>query len=148
MEKVSEYYKQLIHNKQLAIIPDRTYLDAQYYYYLNKKRIEEYWNKEIRLIENVSDLSALLSKKVNIKGVKTLTNLEKVFFELSGDDYRDLSKLSKNLEITINMLIQFAWHKLCQVYTNATQTIVGTTVSGVKAIIKCPLSAIIKCPLF
>ena len=130
MEKVIEYYKQLIHNEQLAIIPDRTYLDAQYYYYLNKKRVEEYWNKEIRLIENVSDLSALLSKKVNIKGVKTLTNLEKVFFELSGDDYRDLSKLSKNLEITLNMLIQFAWHKLCQVYTNATQTIVGTTVSG------------------
>ncbi len=38
--------------------------------------------------------------------------------------------MTTQLGLTLNVIAQFAWHKLIQVYTGDTQTIVGTVVSG------------------
>lgn len=39
-------------------------------------------------------------------------------------------KCAQETGLTQNSIIQFAWHKLIQIYTGDLQTIVGTTVSG------------------
>ena len=36
----------------------------------------------------------------------------------------------QNHGITVNAAVQFAWHKLLQLYTGESKTVVGTTVSG------------------
>ena len=49
---------------------------------------------------------------------------------MTGNLYEGLKAKSKEHGLTLNTMVQFAWHKLLQVYTRDEQTIVGTTVSG------------------
>src|SRR6185369_11937575 len=49
---------------------------------------------------------------------------------VTGPLHQALKEFSRREGITINVIVQFLWHKLLQVYSNSRQTIVGTTVSG------------------
>ena len=62
--------------------------------------------------------------------IKSLANTFDTTIEIEGDQYQQLKDLAKTSGITINTVLQFAWHKLIQIYTQDTQTVVGTTVSG------------------
>src|SRR6185437_3415165 len=49
---------------------------------------------------------------------------------ISNELYARLIALSKANAISINSILQYAWHKLLSVYGNSNTTITGTTVSG------------------
>src|SRR5690606_4597528 len=67
---------------------------------------------------------------VPLDEVKTLHAPFTSTLTISGALYEGLKSLTQREGFTLNVLVQFAWHKLIQIYTQDKQTIVGTTVSG------------------
>ena len=50
--------------------------------------------------------------------------------EIKDELYNRVKEFSKKEGITINVILQYIWHKILSIYGNSKQTIVGTTVSG------------------
>ncbi|MBC8756558.1 amino acid adenylation domain-containing protein [Kordia sp. YSTF-M3] len=130
LNTVHENYEQLQQGKEVHVRIDNSYLEAQEYLFKEKHTIENYWCEKSQLIEQVNDLTPLLSCKQDLDVVKSLENPFDTAVEISGSQYQALKKLTKTEGLTLNTLVQFAWHKLIQEYTKDNQTIVGTTVSG------------------
>lgn len=134
-----------------VVTEDCAYLDAQKYLQENQKNNEEYWRNHLAKIEDRLDLSILLSnavrnntKNVNAKSLQNIiTNHKQVQDSKSASLiiknglYQELKILSKKEGVTVNVLLQYVWHKVLKVYgSNNIQTaspiitVVGTTVSG------------------
>ena len=130
LNTIHKNYYELQQNRQIRVITDNSYLEAQGYYAKHKNRIEKHWKEKISRIEQTNDLNPLLSRKQDLDDFKSLDNSYDTTMEIRGDLYRQLKELTKTEGVTLNSIIQFAWHKLIQVYTQDNKTIVGTTVSG------------------
>ena len=109
-------------------IPSSVSVDQQYFEcqkYLTKNNAKEYWNNIE--FENANDINMLLSNRIDLSNVPTITKpFEK---QISIDSFK-LKETCSRLGITMNVLVQFAWHYILHTYTGDDQTIVGTTVSG------------------
>ncbi len=125
-----EYYEQRVLGLSPKVKVDRAYLRAQAYAATYQEQAIAYWQNALKCVEQVNDLNGLLSKTTNLDKIKTLASPQEVRFQLAGDAYQALKSLIKAEGLTTNVLVQFAWHKLLQVYTGDAQTVVGTTVSG------------------
>ena len=55
---------------------------------------------------------------------------EEMEFSVEGDAYRKLKDVAGRNGVTLNAVLQYAWHKTLSVYGNSETTIVGTVVSG------------------
>ncbi|WP_420574204.1 amino acid adenylation domain-containing protein [Kordia sp.] len=130
LNTVHENYEQLQQGQKIQIQVDNSYLEAQEYLFKEKYTIENYWQKKVKTVTQTNDLSPLLSYKQDLDTVKSLENPFDTSIKISGSKYKALKKLTKTEGLTLNTLVQFAWHKLIQEYTKDKQTIVGTTVSG------------------
>ena len=129
-KQVHQYYAQLLRGEEPKVIEDRSYLHAQAYISEHQSIAKEYWRDAMEKFEHANDLSVFLHGIKNIEEIKTVQVPQEVRARIDDKSYEDLKKLSQSVGLTINILVQFAWHKLIQVYTRDTQTIVGTTVSG------------------
>ena len=125
-----EYYKQLKENKVPVVKVDTAYIESQEYITDNSDRIQEYWKNVLINVENANDISALLSKPIDLLNYKHIEHFVSVEVAIGKDAYHQMKAFAKREGITINVVVQFAWHKLLQVYSNRSKTIVGTTVSG------------------
>merc|ERR1711879_394146 len=96
----------------------------------NKKQYYKYWKNIVDSINQVNDLSAMSSYMCNFSQIKVIKDPVEKYDYLDKDLYLQLKSFSQNQGITINAIIQFAWHKLVQIYTQNNQTVVGMTVSG------------------
>lgn len=130
LNKVHEFYQQLQGGIRPSIKEDHSYLQAQKYYQEHQAEVNDYWYKQIQMVKQTNDLNALLSSKVDLDDIKTVSQAKEEMLKIDGELYGKLKQLSKRQGITINTIVQFVWHKLIQSYTGDTQTIVGTTVSG------------------
>ncbi|MBA2650773.1 MAG: AMP-binding protein, partial [Tatlockia sp.] len=130
LSKVHEYYEQRVLGLSPKVKVDRAYLRAQSYAATHQEQALAYWKNALKCIEQANDLNGLLSETADLDKIKILTNPQEISFQLEGDAYQDLKSLVKGEGLTTNVLVQFAWHKLLQVYTGDAQTVVGTTVSG------------------
>ena len=50
--------------------------------------------------------------------------------EIKYEKYKKLKRFNLTFGITTNAIFQFIWHRIFSIYSNAKQTIIGTTVSG------------------
>ena len=130
LNTVHRYYYQLIQGKSPGIKEDSAYFQAQAYTAKNQLKVMEYWKKTINQIEQVNDLNAVLNRSTDLDAIKALSAPSELSLQIAGEEYQSLKGLVKEEGLTCNVLVQFAWHKLIQVYTRDVQTIVGTTVSG------------------
>ncbi|MBC8756557.1 amino acid adenylation domain-containing protein [Kordia sp. YSTF-M3] len=130
LNTVHENYEQLQKNQEVAVRVDTSYLEAQVYVSNQKQKIADYWKTKVALVQQTNDLRPFISCKQDLDTIKSLKNAFEIKVNIGGDEYQVLKKLTKTAGLTLNTLVQFAWHKLIQVYTQDTQTIVGTTVSG------------------
>ncbi|MBY7735091.1 non-ribosomal peptide synthetase, partial [Francisella philomiragia] len=126
---VHEHYKELCQGKQINVIEDDSYLRAQDYIQANQLKVKVYWDNQLQEV-TTNDLNPLLSSKHDLNDVKSLDSYYDKALSIKGELYRRLKGLTKELGITTNTLVQFVWHKLIQIYTQDSQTIVGTTISG------------------
>ncbi|WP_310109545.1 condensation domain-containing protein, partial [Algoriphagus sp. 4150] len=127
---VERYYNALRSNKEINIEEDRSYLLAQEYISKNKGGLLPYWNKVLEKVEGATDISGLLSEGIDLDSYKQVREGATSVLTIGGSTYKSLKAFSQREGITINVMVQFIWHKLLQVYSGSTQSIVGTTVSG------------------
>ncbi|MDP3562806.1 MAG: amino acid adenylation domain-containing protein, partial [Legionellaceae bacterium] len=130
MKRVHGYYSQLRAGNVPCIIKDTSYLRAQTYITQHQDKANAYWQAKVSQVEHANDLNALFSHSVDLDAIKVLSHPCNVATTLEGDDYNALKKWVKQTGLTLTTVVQFAWHKLIQTYTQDKQTIVGTTLSG------------------
>jgi amino acid adenylation domain-containing protein/non-ribosomal peptide synthase protein (TIGR01720 family) len=129
LEYVHQTYLQLQAGQRPDTRQETTYLQAQRYYVEQAENSRAYWQR--RQIDQCqgNDISYLLSvpyeaKNVTNSGQTTLKRL------LPTAVFSSLQQLSLNQGVTLNVMLQFAWHKLLHLYSQQEVTLVGTTLSG------------------
>ncbi|WP_407878137.1 condensation domain-containing protein, partial [Francisella sciaenopsi] len=129
LSDIHKYYHDLSINIDPQVQEDDSYLRVQEYIQNNRDKANGYWQENLTDIE-VNDLSVLLTTDKNINDIKSLDDNYTQTLTISGDIYNKIKDITSNLGITTNTLLQFVWHKLINIYTQDSQTIVGTTISG------------------
>ncbi|WP_237386292.1 non-ribosomal peptide synthetase, partial [Xenorhabdus sp. Sc-CR9] len=130
LQAVHEYYNELTQGRTPKIVVDKAYLATQQYYLDHKSESEAYWAERKSQFGRMNDFSSLLSHRVDLMQIKTVEKPAEQIFTIQGNTYEQLKDTCRTQGITLNVALQFAWHKLLHSYTGDEQTIVGTTVSG------------------
>ncbi|SFU97970.1 non-ribosomal peptide synthetase, partial [Xenorhabdus koppenhoeferi] len=130
LQTVHEYYNELTQGRTPKIVVDKAYLATQQYYLDHKAESEAYWAERKSQFGRMNDFSSLLSHRVDLMQIKTVEKPAEQIFTIQGNTYEQLKDTCRTQGITLNVALQFAWHKLLHSYTGDEQTIVGTTVSG------------------
>ncbi|WP_323856043.1 condensation domain-containing protein, partial [Xenorhabdus koppenhoeferi] len=130
LQTVHEYYNVLMRGESPMVEVDRAYLDTQQYHLKHKSASEAYWSVEKGKYLGANDLSYMLSHPVELSLIKAVDKPAREGLTIRGEVYHQLKAMCKEQGVTLNVVTQFAWHKLLQCYTGDEQTIVGTTVSG------------------
>ena len=130
LNRLLEHYHAFVNHAPLPLKIDTAYLQTQKYIHQHKNDAAAYWEQRVSEVESVNDINALLDTPVGLDSHKVFENPQFVALEVTGDLYQKLKSFVQQEGVTINTIVQFAWHKLLQVYSGQTQSIVGTTVSG------------------
>ncbi|WP_323865025.1 condensation domain-containing protein, partial [Xenorhabdus cabanillasii] len=130
LQTVHDYYNQLIQGQTPRIEVDKAYLATQQYHLDHKQASEAYWAERKTQFHSANDLSALLSHNVDLNRIKTVEKPAGQVLTIQGNTYKQLKAMCREQGVTLNVVLQFAWHKLLHSYSGDEQTIVGTTVSG------------------
>jgi amino acid adenylation domain-containing protein/non-ribosomal peptide synthase protein (TIGR01720 family) len=130
LNQVHRYYLAIIEGKKPDVVVDRTYLHAQAYIAQHQEEVNAYWSSQLQGEHQANDINHLLSHPANLDALKAVNTPRLVSHRAQGEDYQALKQLVNKEGLTLNIVIQFAWHKLLQIYTSDTETIVGTTISG------------------
>jgi amino acid adenylation domain-containing protein/non-ribosomal peptide synthase protein (TIGR01720 family) len=146
MGYIHESYLVLLSNKQqyltnstklaeyvLQVDEEHAYLASQKYLQESHGLAESYWNGELALIEDYPDLGGLLKvdkKHIDLYEYKRLEDRQEYSTSLQGRTYAQLKETSQSLGVSINAILQYAWHKLQSTYGNSKTSIVGMTISG------------------
>ncbi|WP_152548141.1 non-ribosomal peptide synthetase, partial [Photobacterium galatheae] len=80
--------------------------------------------------EGGNDVTPLLTHPVNLAKIRQIDRPAAQTLTLAGADYQQIKHTCQQFGVTLNVMLQFAWHKLLHTYTGDSQTLVGTTVSG------------------
>ena len=129
-DTVHRYYNTLAAKKRVEVLEDRVFFSVQEYYGKNIKPVEKYWSDEISQIQNSNDLSYFLKPGTHLDDLRIVNKVAVEELVFSGECYDNLKSLVSFEGITLNVLLQFSWHKLINMYTGDDITIVGTITSG------------------
>ncbi|MCP9268403.1 amino acid adenylation domain-containing protein, partial [Xenorhabdus sp. XENO-1] len=130
LQTVHEYYNALVQGRRPPKEVDTAYLATQQYHLDHKEASEAYWAERKTRFQGANDLSALLSHGVDLAQIKTVENPAEQELAVQGNAYGQLKTMCREHGITLNVVLQFAWHKLLHSYCGDEQTLVGTVVSG------------------
>ena len=130
LNRVHEFYQLLLSGRKIKVHEETTYLQVQQYYYRHRDRVNRFWREKMQGMESANDLNGMLSRSMDLKSLREIIEPRQVNVTLTGSIYERLKALCRQQGITLNVLLQFAWHKLIQVYTGDNITMVGTTTSG------------------
>ncbi|WP_230578815.1 condensation domain-containing protein, partial [Xenorhabdus bovienii] len=130
LQTVHEYYNALVQGRRPPEEVDTAYLTTQQYHLNHKDISEAYWAERKTRFQGANDLSALLSHGIDLTQIKTVEKPAKQRLTVEGDAYDQLKTMCREQGITLNVVLQFAWHKLLHSYCGDEQTLVGTVVSG------------------
>ena len=130
---VHDVYLKLQNKEFVLLDSDESYGEAQKYLQDNIKKNENFWGEYIANIEKRDYLNTLLKpERQNIKfnDYRYVEKSSARSFEISNKFFQNLKEFTQNEGVTPNAVLQYIWHKTLSIYTNAKQTIVGTTLSG------------------
>ncbi|WP_167376273.1 non-ribosomal peptide synthetase [Xenorhabdus vietnamensis] len=130
LQAVHEYYNELVKERVPQIVVEQAYLATQQYHLDHKVESETYWTERKIRFQGTNNLSALLSHHIDLMQIKTVETPAEQVITVQGNAYEQLKNTCRMQGVTLNVVLQFAWHKLLHSYTGDEQTIVGTTVSG------------------
>ncbi|MEG4323650.1 condensation domain-containing protein, partial [Microcoleus sp. Aus8_D3] len=130
LRRVHENYQRLIAGAEVRIKEDTAYLAAQQYISANRNGILDYWREVLSEVESANDINALLSRSIDTSSYKRVEEARVEALTIDGELYKGLKRLSQREGVTVNVITQFMWHKLIEVYSGSKRTVVGTTVSG------------------
>ena len=131
---VHETYVKLINNRNVDIIPDRSYSIGQKY--LQEHRLEnvEYWRTQVDKLEQQEDLSTLLKpelkSQVILSDYKHIKHPKEKNILVNRDIYHKIKAFCNDNGFTVNAFFHYCWHRQLSLYGASETTVVGTTVSG------------------
>ena len=133
IQYVHNVYLNLLQNKKIVVAEDKTYFAAQDYLQKNRAEHFQYWENIMSRVETKEDLSSLLSLQKRSTDLSEYRHIEKwgekklIFSE---GKYNRLKEFCSSNGITMNVLLQYCWHKQLSIYTANNTTVVGMIVSG------------------
>lgn len=127
LNTVHSYYDQLKAGETPIVEVDKAYMEVQAY---NRDNIDKQWKISHEKFGNANDLNVLFSSHLDLDNTKAVKEPGEAVLSIKGEDYQVVKGVCQSLGVTINAVLQFAWHKLLHEYTRDKQTIVGTTISG------------------
>ena len=130
LKYVHETYVSLLQGK-VKLVEENTYGLVQEY--LQRHDDSDYWLNYLNQLEDKVDFSWLLKPSksgTNVNDYRYVLDSREEELVISGGLYEELVGISRDLGVTLNVLLQFAWHRLLSVYSNIKQTVIGVTVSG------------------
>ncbi|WP_434339687.1 amino acid adenylation domain-containing protein [Motilimonas cestriensis] len=130
MATVHDYYDDLAAGTTPAVQEDRAYLEAQGYGLKRQPETAAFWQSEQQRFGSANDIGMMLSQRMDLSQTQVVTAPCEFELVVKGVLYGKLKASCQRLGVTLNVALQFAWHRLLQLYTLDEQTIVGTTVSG------------------
>ncbi len=130
LRAVHRYYDALCLGQSPVVTPDSAYNRTQAYIARHQEEDNSYWRDRLAQMEHPNNLSVLLTHPCDLDAVRVVASPGLVSLSVVGAEYDAIKHMTTQLGLTLNVIAQFAWHKLIQVYTGDTQTIVGTVVSG------------------
>jgi amino acid adenylation domain-containing protein/non-ribosomal peptide synthase protein (TIGR01720 family) len=125
LAQLKDVYQQLISNKIPRILYSSPYKEYIHYLEKHKDTYERFW---VSYLEGMK-LTDQLQSKLSLQEYSN-NDYECYEFEFSRDDTDDIKLCSKNLQITLNTLIQGAWAILLSLYNQNDDVVFGVTVSG------------------
>ena len=132
---VHNTYLKLIENNSDLNDIDLSYVKAQKYLQDNKDINLKFWKEYTARVGEKKELISLLTDSARAANLKigeyrqVLEHNEKKI-SLDNEVSKSLKELGQREGVTLNVILQFAWHKILSVYSNSTLTVVGTTFSG------------------
>ena len=81
-------------------------------------------------VEGANDINGLLDRPIDLNTYREVVSVEHSILDITGADFGALKTFIRREGITLNVVVQFIWHKLLSCYSNSSQSIVGTIVSG------------------
>ncbi|MFT4927261.1 MAG: amino acid adenylation domain-containing protein, partial [Phenylobacterium sp.] len=129
-QTVHDYYDALVQGRTPAVVVEQVYWQVQQYYLKHQDVLQQYWQSASAGFRSVNNLDALLTRPIDLTRARVVANPQFATLTLVEDRYQRLKASGQRQGVTLNVVVQFAWHKLLQVYTSDEQTIVGTMVSG------------------
>ena len=130
LANLHRYYHGLQANKRITIREDTSYISAQDYISNNRSKLEDYWKEALSEVDTANDINPLLTEPIDFNKYRRVGQPSSASFEIKGIMYDKLKSLSQREGVTLNVVLQFIWHKLLQVYCRSSRSVVGTTVSG------------------
>jgi amino acid adenylation domain-containing protein len=112
---------------------EHSYEAAQAYLQSHQADHEAFWQDYLSQAKERVDLSGLLKpsqRHVRLSEYKYLSTPAEARLEITDGLYQSLKAFGQAHGITMNALLQYAWHKVLSAYGNASVTVVGMTVSG------------------
>jgi amino acid adenylation domain-containing protein/non-ribosomal peptide synthase protein (TIGR01720 family) len=125
-----DYYRRLVDGQAVVVEQDTAYLRAQHYIAINQKSLRDYWSKVSLHERQPNNINALLDHPINLSSYKHVHDCKSAAITIGGSVYQALKEFIQKEGFTMNVIVQFAWHKLLHVYSSCTHTIVGTTIAG------------------
>ncbi|MGB3467015.1 MAG: amino acid adenylation domain-containing protein, partial [Cyclobacteriaceae bacterium] len=129
-QRLHAHYETLLAGKSLPVTVDEAYPYTQEYIHRHRTEAVDFWHEKMTGIENANEINALLDKNLNTNDYEGADMIESAHLIIGGKQFDRLREFVRAEGITLNTAVQFAWHKLLQVYSGSEQSIVGTTLSG------------------
>ncbi len=133
LSNVHNTYLDLIEKKSVPHKDSDCYIEAQRYIQRQKSNSIAYWEKKIKGISTTPDLTGLLRREkrhIKLNKIKKITEQRRTNLIIDTEKLKKIQSFSQSKSITINAILQFAWHKTLKIYGNCNTTIVGTIASG------------------
>lgn len=130
LQSLHQHYATIKHQQPLRITPDNAYLKAQKWYIEQQDASNLHWNEYLKNFEYANDLSSLFDSTVDLAAVHRVAEPAMSELTLQGSEFVQLKSVLTEYGLSINLAVQFVWHKLIRSYTRDQLTAVGTILSG------------------
>lgn len=133
LQKVYQCYTALLAGEPVPLLPaDSAYLAAQQYYQQGRLASQQFWQQQQARFHQPNDLGSMLdlAPAAALSDSRRVLHNAEISHVLPPALASALRAQCRALGVTLNAAVQCGWHKLVQLYSGDSQTIVGTTVSG------------------
>ncbi|WP_336777193.1 amino acid adenylation domain-containing protein [Pantoea sp. USHLN256] len=129
-QQLHAYYDDLMMGNQPEVEPETAWLASLVWQQENRTQANAFWQQQAQTFNSPNNIGWLLDKPHQSADLRQVKEAQAFELTLESEVVQALKQGCQRAGTTLNVLLQFAWHKLMQIYTNDPQTLVGTVLSG------------------
>lgn len=129
-QQLHAYYDMLVSGTVPQVVAEQAWIQMLHWQQENRDLCQQYWEQQAADFAAPNSIAWLLDKPHQAADLLQVREPQEFALTLDAPVLIPLKQACQQAGITLNALLQFAWHKLLQLYTQDTQTLVGTVLSG------------------